>query len=78
MTTAFVVVVASFLLNYLGQFWAVLERVAWMSVLRYYRPLGALKDGMWAWGDVAVLMALAVVFWVAAGVVSARRDLSTT
>ena len=78
MTTAFVVVVASFLLNYLGQFWTLLERVAWMSLLRYYRPLAALNDGTWAWRDVAVLMGLATATWVAAGVVSAKRDLSTT
>jgi O-antigen/teichoic acid export membrane protein len=78
MAVSFVVVVVSFLLNYLAQFWTVLEHVAWMSLLRYYRPLMALKDGTWPARDVVVLGVLAGVMWWAAGVVSARRDLSTT
>lgn len=78
MAVAFVVVVASFLLNYLAQFWTLLEHIAWMSLLRYYRPLVALKEGTWPVRDVLVLGVLAVGLWVAAGAVSARRDLTTT
>ena len=44
----------------------------------FYRPLMALKDGTWPTRDAVVLGVLAAGLWAGAGVVSARRDLSTT
>ena len=76
--TAFVVVITSFLLNYLAQFWEPLERIAFLSILRYYRPVFALKDGVIPIRDILVLSAAAAALWTAAGVISARRDLTTT
>jgi ABC-2 type transport system permease protein len=77
MTGAFVFVLASFLLNYLAQLWEPMERLGFLSALRYYRPLFILNDGAWPGRDVAVLGASAAVLWGAAGVAFARRDLST-
>lgn len=78
MSAAFIVVVVSFLLNYLSQFWEPLQRFEFLSLLKYYQPLRELGDGAWRWHDIAVLTGTAAVFWALAGVISARRDLTTT
>jgi ABC-2 type transport system permease protein len=73
----FVVVVASFLLNYLAQFWEPAARAAPLGLLRYYRPLVVLRDGALPARDVIVLLSIAVVLWVTGGLIFARRDLAT-
>jgi ABC-2 type transport system permease protein len=78
MSAAFIVVVVSFLLNYLAQFWEPLQRFDWLSLLKYDQPLRILRDGHWPWRDIGILAATALAFWTAAGIVSARRDLTTT
>ncbi len=75
---AFLVALAAFLLNYLGQFWEPARKVVWLSVLRYHVPLPVLRDGGWPWADLGILLGTAAVLWSSAGVVFARRDLSTT
>jgi ABC-2 type transport system permease protein len=76
-TGAFIAVLASFLLNYIAQFWEPAKRANWLSILSYYRPLFIIRDGVWRWGDLAVLAGLAAVLWAAAGAVFSRRDLAT-
>lgn len=78
MGAAFGVVLASFLLNYLAQFWEPAESVSFLGLLQYYRPLFILRDGAWPVRDLAVLGALIAGFWIAAGLIFSRRDLSTT
>lgn len=78
MTVVFIAVLASFLINYLAQLWSPAERVWFLSVLRYYQPVVALRSGTWPWADVAVLGSVAGGLWIGAGVVFARRDLCTT
>jgi ABC-type transport system involved in multi-copper enzyme maturation permease subunit len=78
MTASFVIVVGSFLVNYLAQLWAPAKRLEFLSVLKYYRPVNALKDGVWPVRDIVVLLIVAAVLWVAGGLVFARRDLTTT
>jgi ABC-2 type transport system permease protein len=73
----FVVVLASFLLNYLAQFWEPARRAAPLGLLRYYRPLLILRDGAFPTRDVTVLLSAALALWVAGGMIFARRDLST-
>jgi ABC-type transport system involved in multi-copper enzyme maturation permease subunit len=73
----FVVVAASFLLNYLTQFWEPARRVAFLGMLRYYRPLPILRDGAWPLRDMSALAGAALILWTAAGLVFSRRDLST-
>jgi ABC-2 type transport system permease protein len=77
MAAAFMAVLAMFLLNYLAQLWAPAERLGFLSVLRYYRPLHILNDGAWPWRDLAVLGVIAAALWGSAGIVFSRRDLST-
>lgn len=74
----FVVLVVTFVINYLAQFWEPLRKVAWLSLLKYYRPLLVLQDGRVPWVDLGVLLVLAALMWGLAAVVFARRDISTT
>ena len=76
-TIVFAVVLGSFLLNYLGQFWSVAERVSFLSILSYYRPLVVLRDGHWPMKDMAILLTIAIILWSLAGAVFGRRDLCT-
>lgn len=77
MGVVFVLVVASFLLNYLAQFWEPAIDVAFLGMLRYYRPLFILRDGTWPLRDIAVLMGVAALLWISGGIIFSRRDLST-
>jgi ABC-type transport system involved in multi-copper enzyme maturation permease subunit len=73
-----IVLVASLLLNYLQLLWEPAKRISFMSLLNYYRPIGTLRTGEWAWKDIGILAGIAGVLWVSAGVWFSRRDLSTT
>jgi hypothetical protein len=70
-------VLFSFLLSYLDPFWSVAERLSFLSVLHYYIPLKVLKDGVIPIRDMLVLGGLGVSLWTLAGLIFARRDLST-
>jgi ABC-type transport system involved in multi-copper enzyme maturation permease subunit len=74
----FAIVVASFLNNYLAQFWDPARRVAFLSLLQYYRPLFIIRDATWPWANMCVLAATAALLWCAGGVMTARRDLTAT
>ncbi len=76
-TVVVMLLLASFFLNYLAQFWEPAEKIAFLGILDYYRPLLIMRDGVWPIKDMAVLLAVAVVLWTAAGVLFARRDVST-
>ena len=78
MGVVFAIVLGSFLLNYLAQFWEPAERLSFLGLLQYYKPLFILRDGTWPTHDLAVLIGLTVVLWTIAGIAFARRDLSTT
>lgn len=78
LAVALLAVLASFLLNYLAQFWEPARRTAWLSVLQYHQPLRALQSGRWPFADLGVLLTVSALMWVAAGWVFARRDLATT
>ncbi len=79
----FAILLGSFLLNFLAQFWGPADRLSFLSVLEYYRPLLVLREvsgpsgGGWPLGDIAVLTISAAVLWGAGGVWFARRDIRT-
>jgi ABC-2 type transport system permease protein len=77
MTVVFVLLLASFLLNFLAQFWEFAERISFLGVLDYYRPLFILRDGTVPWRDIGILVGAAGAQWVAAGIVFDRRDVCT-
>ena len=78
MSGVFVVLLASFLVNFLAQFWDVAERIAFLGLLHYYRPIFVLRDDLVPWRDLGVLAAVAAGMWMLAGVVFSRRDICTT
>jgi len=74
----FTVLLASFLLNFLAQFmdWAkAFSR--WLSVMEYYRPAIVIQTGLFPWSDVIVLLTMAGVLWIAAGLVFRMRSVCT-
>lgn len=75
--TVFLILLASFLLNFLAQFWTAAKRISFLGVLDYYRPLYVIRDGTVPWRDMGVLLSVAVVLWVAAGIIFSRRDVCT-
>jgi ABC-2 type transport system permease protein len=77
-TASFILVVGSFLVNYLAQLWTPARRLAFLSVLDYYRPVNILRDGGWPVRALVLLLLAALIFWLAGGAIFARRDLTTT
>ena len=51
--------------------------MAFLGVLRYYRPLTILRDGAWPLRDMSILLGAALILWITAGAIFSRRDLST-
>ena len=74
----FGVLLATFLLNYLSQFWQPAQSLSFLSMLTYYRPMLIVRDGAWPVKDLLTLGGAALAFWLAAGWTFSRRDLSTT
>lgn len=79
MAIVFGLLLASFLLNFLAQFWEPADAVSFLSLLNYYRPLPMLQDGAAGLpvADMVVLLGFAAVTWVAGGIWLARRDICT-
>ena len=74
----FVVLLSSLLLNFVAQFWDFAKHLSFLGILDYYRPLFILRDGKVPWGDMSVLLGLAIGLWIAAGIQFSRRDVCTT
>ncbi|MCI0362745.1 MAG: ABC transporter permease subunit [Phycisphaerales bacterium] len=74
----FAIVLASFLLNFLAQFWPPAENVSFLGILNYYRPINPLREGLWPVRDLLVLAGVAFVSWLAGAIILIRRDIATT
>ena len=74
---AFGIVLASFLLNFLAQFWTPAGKVGFLSILSYYKPVVVLRDASWPIADMFVLTLLGGVLWLAGGLLFTRRDICT-
>ncbi len=73
----FAVVLASFLLQFLTQFWEPARSLAFLGILNYYQPLPILTQGTWPIANMFTLSTVGACFWVAGGMVIARRDIRT-
>jgi ABC-type transport system involved in multi-copper enzyme maturation permease subunit len=73
----FAILLASFLLNFVANFWQPAKQVSFLGILEYYRPAEILLHGRFPAGDVAVLIAVAVITWLAGGEIVARRSITT-
>lgn len=77
MAVAFAIVMVSFLLNFVAQFWEPAKDFAFLGILEYYRPAQILQNSAFPTTDVATLLAVATVAIVAGGEVMARRSICT-
>ena len=73
----FGIVIISFFLDFLAQFWAPAGHASFLSLLHYYRPLVVVQDQVWPIADMVVLAGVGVATTIAAGVVFTRRDICT-
>lgn len=74
---AFSIVLASFLLNFVAQFWGPAKAIAFASVMEYYRPAEVIRSGAFPTRDVATLLSVGGAAVVAGGEIFARRSIST-
>lgn len=74
---AFAIVVASFLLNFITQFWKPAQPIACASVMEYYRPAEILESGAFPAQDVATLLCVGGIAIVTGGEIVARRSINT-
>ncbi len=77
MAVVFGIVVASFLLNFIAQFWAPAEKVMFLGLLNYYRPAEIIRTGTCPVSDAAVLLSFSGVSWTMGGMILSRRDIAT-
>ena len=75
---AVTVVLGSFLLNFVAQFFAPLAKLGKLSLLTYYRPVESLPSGTWPLGHITVLLACACIGVAGGAAVIARRGIQTT
>ena len=73
----FAVVLTLFLWNFLGQYFEPLDRVSFLNVFSYYKPMPILNDGTFPLRDTLVLLGCAVPLWISGGVIFSRRDICT-
>ncbi len=74
----FAIVLASFFLNVLAQYWSLAERLSFLSILHYYKPFAILQQADWPVGDMLALSGCGGVLWLAGGIIFARRDICTS
>lgn len=74
----FALVLASFLLTFLSQFWQPAEPFAFLSVLNYYQPANILRAGALETYDIIVLLAVGLAGWFGGMEITARRSICTT
>jgi ABC-2 type transport system permease protein len=73
----FSILLASFLLNFVANFWEPAQQIAFLGILEYYRPAEILQRGDFPVRDIAVLTAVGFVTWLAGGEILARRSIAT-
>jgi ABC-type transport system involved in multi-copper enzyme maturation permease subunit len=71
------IVVISFLINFLADFWKPAHHIRFLSLLSYYRPFFILQKGATPFSDMAMLLVSAAAFWTAGREVFRRRDICT-
>ena len=77
MAIVFGIVLASFLLNFVAQFWEPARQIAFLGVMEYYQPAQILQSGDPPFQDVAVLLLVGGSAWILGGEVVARRSICT-
>ena len=73
----FVVILASFIINFVSQLWEPARSISFLGLLHYYRPLEILQSDSWPLGNMLILTLLGVTLWWAGGILFSRRDICT-
>jgi ABC-type transport system involved in multi-copper enzyme maturation permease subunit len=73
----FGLVLSSFLLTFLSQFWIPAKKIAFLSVMEYYQPAEILNTGQPSGENMAILLGVAATSWILGGVVFSRRSICT-
>lgn len=76
-SVVFAVLLFSFLLNFLAQFWEPAKPFSFLGVLEYYRPALIIQSRSFPLRDASTLVVLAAICWVAGGVIFQRRSICT-
>ena len=74
----FALVLSSYFLNVLAQYSDFAEKIAFLSILNYYKPFLIMQNSAWPVKDMLVLAGCGAVLWTAGGIVFARRDICTS
>lgn len=69
------VLIFSLMINFLAQNWSDINRVAFLSLLNYYKPLPLVKSGELSYYNIGVLAGIFAVTWAGGLVVFSRRDI---
>ena len=77
-SVVFGLVLASFLISFLAQYWEPAQHFAFLSLLDYYRPAAILRSGAVPTSDIVALLAVAGGSWIAGCEITARRSICTT
>ena len=73
----FGLLLASFLLNVLAEFWHPAQRVAFLSVLHYYQPARVMAAAALPMRDVGALVGVGAAAWMVGLEIVARRSIRT-
>jgi ABC-2 type transport system permease protein len=73
----FAILLASFLLNFIANFWQPAKHIAFLGILKYYQPAHILQHGDPPLRDIAVLLLVGGLTWLLGGEFLARRSIST-
>lgn len=74
----FTLVLSSYFLNVLAQYWEVAKKIDFLSILHYYKPFAVMQHAAWPVIDMLVLAGCGAVLWTAGGIIFARRDICTS
>ncbi len=74
----FALVLSSYFLNVLAQYWVFAEKIAFLSTLHYYKPFAIMQNSAWPVKDMLLLAGCGAALWTAGGIIFARRDICTS
>ncbi len=75
---SFGVVVGSFFMSFVEQFWEPARHLSFLNLLSYYRPLLIMRDNSWPVANMVTLGCVGLILWGMGGLIFNRRDICTT
>ena len=71
------VLVVSVVLNFVEPFIPLIQRIRFLGLLNYFRPVDVVRLGQWPVMEMAVLLALGIACWTIGLIVFCRKDIPT-